>query len=211
MIEWKTSADFVDYHDALQEMQSRVKSIQEGEKSEQVWLLEHPPLYTSGSSADVEKEVVDLEGTPIYETGRGGKITYHGPGQRVGYVMLNLKNRKPDIRLYVHNLEEWLIRTLKHFDVTAERRDGRIGLWVETQNTEKKIAAIGVRVQKWVSFHGVALNVNPDLSYFNRIVPCGIGNYGVTSLADLGIQTTMAEVDKILKTTFEEVFGHGRT
>jgi lipoyl(octanoyl) transferase len=208
MIEWHTSTTLIDYSEAVQTMQARVKAIQDNTLPEWVWFLEHPPLYTCGTSGDEKNEVYDIGNTPLYKTGRGGKITYHGPGQRIAYVMLDLNKRTRDIRAYVRNLEEWIIRTLAQLNVKAERRAGRVGLWVKTTTSEDKIAAIGVRLQKWVSFHGIALNIDPDLTYFNRIIPCGIQGYGVTSLKQLGIQTTLNEVDLILKQQFKEIFDH---
>ena len=184
--------------------------LREGRAPELVWLLEHPPLYTAGTSAE-ERDLVDPERFPVFQTGRGGQYTYHGPGQRVAYVMLDLKRRKPDVREFVGDLEKWLIATLAEFNVTGELREGRVGVWVRRPekgfNAEDKIAAIGVRIRKWVTFHGVSLNVDPDLDHFTGIVPCGISQHGVTSLADLGITATMADVDIALKRTFAEVFG----
>ena len=207
-MQWQISDNPVDYNAALIEMQRRVAAIRRGECDELVWLLEHPPLYTAGTSA----KVTDLLEArfPVYETGRGGQYTYHGPGQRVAYVMLDLKARQPqpDLRTYIWRLEEWLIRTLAAFGVRGERRDDRIGIWVvRDDGREDKIAAIGVRVRQWVSYHGVALNVNPVLSHYSGIVPCGISDYGVTSLADLGVETTMEDVDAVLQREFDAVFG----
>jgi lipoyl(octanoyl) transferase len=173
-----------------------------------VWLLEHPPIYTAGTSAN-DADLIDAR-FPVYRTGRGGQFTYHGPGQRVGYVMLNLKNRKPDVRGFVHDLEQWLIETLAEFNVKGERREGRVGIWVARGGgREDKIAAIGVRVRRWVTFHGISVNVEPDLEHFSGIVPCGISGagYGVTSLVDLGLPVTMTDLDLALKETFPEVFG----
>ena len=187
-------------------MDERVAGIHEGSQEECVWLLEHPPLYTAGTSA---KDVDLLEPRfPVFKTGRGGEYTYHGPGQRVAYAMLDLKKRgAPDLKKYVWNLEEWIIRTLAEFDVTGERRCGRIGIWVDMPDgSEKKIAAIGVRVRRWVTMHGIAINVDPDLSHFDGIVPCGISEHGVTSLAGLGVEASMAQVDAVLKDVFEVVF-----
>ena len=204
------SATQVPYLDAMAAMEARVAGIIAGTATEQLWLLEHPPLYTAGTSAK-EGDLLRPDAFPVFKTGRGGQYTYHGPGQRVGYVVLNLKARSlgaPDIRCYVDALEEWLIRTLATFDVTAERRPGRVGLWVaNTTGGEDKIAAIGVRVRHWVTFHGVALNVNPDLSHYAGIVPCGVRQHGVTSLKALGILATMAEVDTALAKAFQTVFG----
>lgn len=210
MVEWHASTDLIDYPEAVRTMQARVKAIQDNRLSEWVWLLEHPSLYTCGTSGDEKNEALDIGDTPLYKTGRGGKITYHGPGQRIAYVMLDLNKRARDVRAYVSNLEEWLIRSLAQLGVKAERRAGRVGLWVKTKTSEDKIAAIGVRLQKWVSFHGIALNIDPDLSYFNKIIPCGVQGYGVTSLKRLGIQTTLNEVDSILKSQFREIFDHER-
>jgi len=167
--------------------------------------LEHPPIYTAGTSAN-DADLLDAR-FPVYRTGRGGQFTYHGPGQRVGYAMLNLKARKPDVRAYVHDLEQWLIETLALFGVKGERREGRVGIWVARGMREDKVAAIGVRIRHWVSFHGVALNVDPDLTHFDGIVPCGVTEHGVTSLADLGVMVTMADVDMAMKQSFEKVFG----
>ena len=204
-LEWKTAQGLVPYPEALAEMEARVDAITAGRAAEQVWLLEHPPIYTAGTSAN-DADLIDAR-FPVYRTGRGGQFTYHGPGQRVGYVMLNLKNRKADVRAYVEDLEQWLIETLASFGVKGERRQGRVGIWVVRKNREDKIAALGVRIRHWVTFHGVALNVNPDLSHFAGIVPCGVRDHGVTSLADLGIAVTMADVDAALKQSFEKIFG----
>lgn len=208
-IEWRISDTPVDYHDAVAEMEARVAAIRAGEKPETVWLLEHPPLYTAGTSAN-DSDLLDPERFPVYRTGRGGEFTYHGPGQRVAYVMLDLKQRGGDVRAYVRNLEQWVIETLASFNVTGERRDGRVGIWVDRGNgREDKIAAIGVRVRRWVSYHGVAINLEPDLSHFDGIVPCGISGqgYGVTSLVDLGIPATMPDLDNALRAGFRKVFG----
>ncbi|MFN7709588.1 MAG: lipoyl(octanoyl) transferase LipB [Holosporales bacterium] len=204
--EWRlsSSSDPVDYAEALQAMEVRVQGIQNASASELVWLLEHPPLYTLGTSANAT-DVLD-SALPTYTTGRGGKVTYHGPGQRVAYLMLDLNQRSKDLRAYVHALEAWLILTLRHFDIKAERRLGRIGLWVTAAGEERKIAAIGVRVQKWVTSHGIALNVSPNLRHFQGIVPCGLANYGVTSMHDLGIPCAMDHVDAVLRQTFEKIF-----
>lgn len=193
-------------------METRVDAIARGEARELVWLLEHPPLITAGTSAG-EGELLASGRFPVFKTGRGGRYTYHGPGQRVGYVMLDLKARGGDVRKFVHDLEEWLIRTLAAFDVIAGRREGRIGVWVarpdKGEGVEDKIAALGIRVRKGVTFHGVSLNVAPDLSHFSAIMPCGISEprYGVTSLADLGVNATLDEVDEVLREKFAEVFG----
>ena len=205
-IEWRISDRLVPYPDALAAMEERVAAIRAGHAPELVWLLEHPPLYTAGTSARAEDLL--LPQFPVYEAGRGGQYTYHGPGQRVAYVMLDLQRRRPDLRAYVWRLEEWVIRTLARFGVHGERRSGRVGIWVTTPaGAEAKIGAIGVRVRRWVTFHGVAINLDPDLSHFSGIVPCGIRGFGVTSLADLGRTVTMAELDQALMATFDEVFG----
>ena len=203
--EWTVRPGLLPYPEAVELMETRAAAIAAGTARELVWLIEHPPIYTAGTSAR-DEDLLDAR-FPVYKTGRGGQFTYHGPGQRVGYVMLNLKPRGGDVRRYVHDLEEWLIRTLKRFDVTAQRREGRVGIWVVRGTREDKIAALGVRVRRWVTFHGMALNVTPDLSHFGGIVPCGIRGHGVTSLADLGVAASMAEVDTALKAAFEEVFG----
>lgn len=208
--EWRISDAPVDYPEALAVMEERVRAIRDEAAPELVWLLEHPPLYTAGTSADAA-DLLTPDRFPVYQTGRGGQYTYHGPGQRVGYVMLDLKQRGADVRCFVHDLEEWIIRTLAQFTVKGERRDGRVGIWVDRgHGREDKIAAIGVRVRRWVTFHGIALNVEPDLSHFQGIVPCGIREHGVTSLWDLGITATMDEVDMALKAAFSEVFGASR-
>ena len=211
LMDWKISDQPVAYPDALAEMEARAAAIAAGEAGEQVWLLEHPPIYTAGTSAQ-DTDLIDAR-FPVYHTGRGGQFTYHGPGQRVGYVMLDLKRRKPDVRAYVRDLEQWLIETLAEFNVKGERREGRVGIWVQRGPTsllnarEDKIAALGVRIKRWVTLHGVALNVEPDLTHFTGIVPCGIRAHGVTSLADLGIPATMADVDVALKRSFRKIFG----
>ena len=204
-IEWRVGEGLQPYEEAVAFMESRAAAIADGRASELVWLVEHPPLYTAGTSAKPE-DLIDAR-FPVHATGRGGQYTYHGPGQRVGYVMLDLKPRGGDVRGFVHGLEEWLIRTLASFNVKGERREGRVGIWVVNGNREDKIAAIGVRVRRWVTFHGVSLNVDPDLDHFSGIVPCGIREHGVTSLVALGLPVTMADVDVALKTAFAEVFG----
>lgn len=208
-MEWKISDNLIDYEESLKWMEDRVASVINGDKDEAVWLLEHPPLYTAGTSAN-DSDLLIKDKFPVYRAGRGGEYTYHGPGQRVAYVILNLKARNSqDIRKYVYNLEEWIINSLKHFGVNGERRSGRVGIWTFDKGKEAKIAAIGVRIRKWVTFHGISLNINPDLTHFNGIVPCGISEYGVTSLENLGIKTTTLEVDEILKKEFTKIFkGH---
>ncbi len=207
-VEWSTSTEPVGYADAVAQMETWADAIAKDQGPERVWLLEHPPIYTAGTSAK-SGDLLDAR-FPVFKTGRGGEYTYHGPGQRVAYVMLNLKRRKPDVRVFVHDLEEWIIATLARFDVKGERRKDRIGIWVAREGgREDKIAAIGVRVRRWVTFHGIAINVNPDLSHFSGIVPCGVradGTFGVTSLADLGARTAMKDVDTALESTFPEIF-----
>lgn len=203
--DWQVRDGLLPYPEAVSFMEDRAEAIAAGRAGELVWLVEHPPIYTAGTSAQ-DADLLDPR-FPVFKTGRGGQFTYHGPGQRVGYVMLDLKRRKPDVRQYVRDLEEWLIQTLALFNVKGERREGRVGIWVVRGNREDKIAAIGVRLRRWVTFHGVSFNVDPDLSHFGGIVPCGISQYGVTSLHDLGIPVTMADVDVAMKTAFERVFG----
>ena len=204
-VEWIVRPGLLPYPEAVEFMERRVAEIAEGNARELVWLVEHPPIYTAGTSAK-DSDLLEAR-FPVFKTGRGGQFTYHGPGQRVGYVMLNLKPRGGDVRRYVYDLEEWLIRALARFNVKGERREGRVGIWVARGSREDKIAALGVRVRRWVTFHGIALNVEPDLTHFCGIVPCGIRGHGVTSLADLGIPATMADVDVALRIAFDEVFG----
>ena len=210
-VEWRISDAPVAYPEAVAAMEARAAAIAAHQALELVWLLEHPPLYTSGTSGKAE-DLLDPR-FPMFATGRGGQITYHGPGQRVAYVMLDLKRRRPDVRAYVAGLEEWIIRTLAAFNVRGERREDRVGVWVRRpdkgEGFEDKIAAIGVRLRRWVSFHGISINVEPDLSHFDAIVPCGVADprYGVTSLVDLGHPVSMADVDIALRQAFEQVFG----
>jgi lipoyl(octanoyl) transferase len=205
-VEWRISTIPVDYEPAVDEMEARVAAIRAGVAPELVWLLEHPPLYTAGTSAR-DQDLLDPRGLPVHRTGRGGRYTYHGPGQRIAYVMLDLARRGPDVRRHVHRLEEWIIRTLARFGIKGERRDGRVGIWVvRSGGGEEKIAAIGMRVRRWVTYHGMALNVDPELDHYRGIVPCGIPEHGVTSLARLGVRATMAELDDALRATFAEVF-----
>ena len=213
-VEWLISDQAIPYPEAIESMEARVADIAAGHAPELVWLLEHPSLYTSGTGG----KAADLLDPcfPIFDSGRGGQLTYHGPGQRVAYVMLDLKRRRPDVRAYVASLEEWIIRTFAAFNVRGERREDRVGVWVARPDKgngfEDKIAAIGVRLRRWVSFHGISINVDPDLTHFSAIVPCGVTDprYGVTSLADLGLTATWADVDIALRQAFEEVFGSER-
>src|ERR1700682_3946444 len=213
-VEWRISDAPVPYPEAVAAMEARVAAIASGEAPELVWLLEHPPLYTSGTSGR-PADLLDPR-FPMFATGRGGQLTYHGPGQRVAYVMLDLKRRRPDVRAYVAGLEEWIIRTLAAFNVRGERREDRVGVWVDRSDKgpgyEDKIAAIGVRLRRWISFHGIAINVEPELAHFSAIVPCGVTDprYGVTSLVDLGLPVTMEDVDVALRQAFEDVFGAAR-
>jgi lipoyl(octanoyl) transferase len=210
-VEWLIAEAPVGYPEAVAAMDRRVAAIGANAAPERVWLIEHPPLYTAGTSARAE-DATDAR-FPLHVTGRGGQVTYHGPGQRVGYVMLDLKRRTPDVRRFVTTLEEWLIRTLASFNVRGERREDRIGVWVRRPDKgdgyEDKIGAIGIRLRRWVSLHGISLNVDCDLTHFSGIVPCGVSEprYGVTSLADLGIPVSMAEVDMMLRKEFEALFG----
>ncbi len=204
-VDWRTEEGLQPYPEAVAFMEKRVAEIAAGTAPELVWLVEHPPVYTAGTSAK-NSDLIDAR-FPVFRTGRGGQFTYHGPGQRVGYVMLDLKRRKADVRAFVHDLEEWLIKTLVQFNVKGERREGRVGIWVVRGQREDKIAAIGVRVRRWVTYHGVSLNVDPDLSHFSGIVPCGVREHGLTSLVDLGLPVTMADVDVAMKRAFDDVFG----
>ncbi len=210
-VEWLISDQAIPYPQAIEVMEARVADIAAGRASELVWLLEHPSLYTSGTSGKTA-DLLDAR-FPVFDSGRGGQLTYHGPGQRVAYVMLDLKRRRPDVRAYVASLEQWIIRTLAAFNVRGERREDRVGVWVARPDKgngfEDKIAAIGVRLRRWVSFHGISINVDPDLTHFSAIVPCGVTDprYSVTSLADLRLTATAADVDIALRKAFEEVFG----
>jgi lipoyl(octanoyl) transferase len=215
MVEWITAHTPVGYADALEFMENRVARIAAGEADEAVWLLEHPPLYTAGTSAQPE-DLTDPDRFPVFQAGRGGQYTYHGPGQRVAYVMLDLNRRDRDVRKFVCALEDWVIATLADFNVRGERRDGRVGVWVTRPDKapnpdgsvrEDKIAAIGVKLRRWISFHGISINLEPDLSHFEGIVPCGIREHGVTSLVDLGLPVTMADLDAALVSRFDEIFG----
>ena len=206
LVDWDVSEGLVPYPDAMARMDQHVDAISRGAEHERVWLLEHPPLYTAGTSAH-EEDLVERERFPVFKTGRGGQYTYHGPGQRVAYVMLDLKRRGSDVRAYVAALEQWVIDTLDQFNVKGERREDRVGVWVRRGDREDKIAAIGIRVRHWVTFHGISINVEPDLTHFGGIVPCGIREHGVTSLVDLGLPVTMADLDVALKKTFRPIFG----
>ncbi len=214
-VEWRIEPGLTDYATALAVMEERADAIRGGSAPELAWLVEHPPLYTAGTGAKAQ-DLVEPDRFPVFAAGRGGEYTYHGPGQRVVYVMLDLKRRREDVRAFVAALEEWIIRTLAAFNVTGERREDRVGVWVQRPDrpaaadgspAEDKIAAIGIRLRRWVSFHGIAINVEPDLSHFSGIVPCGVTDRGVTSLVDLGLPVTMPDVDLALKSAFEAVFG----
>ena len=208
-LDWHIAETLVDYPSALYFMEHKVTDFRSGVSGDCVWLLEHPSIYTAGTSADA-KDLVDAK-FPVYETGRGGQYTYHGPGQRIAYVMMDLQRGTPDLRRFIAQLEEWIIGALARVGVKGERRDGRVGIWVDMtaygRSGEAKIAAIGVRVRRWVTFHGVSININPDLAHYNGIVPCGIAQHGVTSLADLGIKVSMQQFDLHLRESFKDVFG----
>lgn len=214
MVEWRVTSGLTDYYEAVHVMEQRADDIAAGRADELLWLVEHPPLYTAGTSAK-PKDLISADRFPVYETKRGGQYTYHGPGQRVVYVMLDLNKRGRDIRQFVKSLETWVIETLATFNVKGEIREGRVGVWVERPEkpapitggvAEDKIAAIGIRLKKWVSYHGISINVDPHLDHFDGIVPCGISTFGVTSLVDLGLPVTMDDVDTALKTEFDTVF-----
>lgn len=212
-VEWLISDHLVPYPEALAFMEQRIADIAADRAQECVWLLEHPPLYTAGTSAD-PADLVSPDRFDVYKTGRGGQYTYHGPGQRVAYIMLNLKRRKPDIRIFVSHLEKWIINTLEAHNIKGESRTDRVGVWVprphKGEGVEDKIAAIGIRLRKWVTFHGISLNIEPDLTHYSGIIPCGIAKYGVTSFVDLGYPVTMADVDITLRNEFEKQFGPTR-
>ncbi|WP_281282122.1 lipoyl(octanoyl) transferase LipB [Ruegeria sediminis] len=218
LMEWKITDGLTEYAEAVAFMEARAAAIAAGEAEECIWLLEHPPLYTAGTSARRE-DLTDPDRFPVFESKRGGQYTYHGPGQRVVYVMLDVGKRGHDVRRFVQQLETWVIAALAEFNVRGEIRDGRVGVWVQREDkpltalgkpAEDKIAAIGIRLRKWVSFHGISINVEPDLDHFSGIVPCGISEYGVTSLVDLGLPVTMEDVDVALRKTFDEVFETAR-
>ncbi|WP_286197052.1 lipoyl(octanoyl) transferase LipB [Tropicibacter sp. R15_0] len=218
MVEWKISDGLTPYEDALDFMEARATAIAAGEAEECIWLLEHPPLYTAGTSAQAQ-DLKDPDRFPVYPSKRGGQYTYHGPGQRVAYVMLDVSKRGKDVRCFVRDLEAWVIDALAEFGLSGHIRDGRVGVWIERPDkprtitgamAEDKVAAIGIRMRKWVSFHGISVNVEPDLSHFDGIVPCGITEYGVTSLVDLGLPVGMDDLDVALKTSFEKIFGEER-
>ena len=215
MVEWITTDGLTDYRAAEAWMEDRVAAIAEGRASECIWLVEHPPLYTAGTSAKAA-DLTDPDRFPVYETKRGGQYTYHGPGQRVAYVLLDVGKRGRDVRCFVRDLEAWVIDTLDQFNLRGEIRDGRVGVWVQRPEkprqadgspAEDKIAAIGIRLRKWISFHGISINVEPDLDHFTGIVPCGISDHGVTSLVDLGLPVTMDDLDVVLRDSFTKVFG----
>jgi len=212
-VEWAVSTSPVDYVAAVRAMEARAEAIAAGRAPELVWLLEHPPLYTAGSSAR-DAELLDPDRFPVHRTGRGGRFTYHGPGQRVVYLMLDVRQRSGDVRAFVAALERWVIAALAELGVAGETREGRVGIWVcrpdKGARAEDKIAAVGLRLRKWVSLHGISLNVHPDLSHYDGIVPCGIAGHGVTSLADLGAQSSMEVVDNVLREQFERCFGRSR-
>ncbi|MDA8853251.1 lipoyl(octanoyl) transferase LipB [Amylibacter sp.] len=214
MLKWMKTEKFIDYPDALEQMEQIVSGLISGNDLEHVWLLEHPELYTAGTSANLS-DLIDPDLFPVYSSQRGGQYTYHGPGQRIAYTMLDLNKRGKDVRKYVYSLEEWIIQTLAEFGIKGERRKDRVGVWVvrddkppssSGQFLEDKIAAVGVRLRKWMSFHGIAINVNPNLNHYKGIVPCGIQQHGVTSLADLGLKVTIEDLDKALIKTFDNVF-----
>lgn len=214
MLKWIKTEKFIDYPNALEQMEQIVSGLISGNDLEHIWLLEHPELYTAGTSANLS-DLIDPDLFPVYSSQRGGQYTYHGPGQRIAYTMLDLNKRGKDVRKYVHSLEEWIIQTLAEFDIKGERRKDRVGVWVvrddkppssSGQFLEDKIAAVGVRLRKWISFHGIAINVNPNLNHYKGIVPCGIQQHGVTSLADLGLKVTIEDLDKALIKTFDNVF-----
>lgn len=214
MVEWITSDGLTEYADAVAFMEDRAAKIADGSADEAIWLVEHPALYTAGTSAKIE-DLTDPNRFPVYDSKRGGQYTYHGPGQRVAYVMLDVAKRGKDVRCFVRQLEDWVIATLGEFNVTGDIRDGRVGVWVDRMDKplraddkpqEDKIAAIGIRLRKWVSFHGISINVEPDLEHFSGIVPCGITEHGITSLVDLGLPVTMDDVDVALRRSFQGVF-----
>ncbi|AWC23460.1 Octanoyltransferase [Aminobacter sp. MSH1] len=218
-VEWRIESGLTPYDQALAFMEERADAIRQGSAGELVWLVEHPPIYTAGTSAQ-EQDLVEPDRFPVFKTGRGGEYTYHGPGQRVAYVMLDLKRRREDVRAFVASLEAWIISALAAFNVKGERREDRVGVWVvrpdrpalpDGSPAEDKIAAIGIRLRRWVSFHGIAINVEPELGHFSGIVPCGVTDHGVTSLVDLGLPVTMNDLDVALKAAFEEIFGPAST
>ena len=214
-VEWLSSTGLIEYGEAVESMERMAQDISSGEASERVWLLEHPPIFTAGTSAK-DTDLLNPGGIPVFKTGRGGEYTYHGPGQRIAYVMLDLGSREQDVRLFVSTLEQWIINTLDQFNIRGERREDRVGVWVARPDKkplpdgtprEDKIAAIGIRVRKWVTYHGISLNVEPDIGHYSGIVPCGVEGHGITSLVDLGLPVTMEDVDLVLKREFENLFG----
>ncbi|WCR58701.1 MAG: Octanoyltransferase [Wolbachia endosymbiont of Ctenocephalides felis wCfeF] len=205
MIKWLISNQLIDYNHAVKFMEAKIQRIYDSLSDELVWLLQHPPLYTAGISATDDDIVEKL--FPIYKTGRGGKYTYHGPGQRIIYLMLDLRKRnKCNIKLYIRDLSNWIINVLKHFNIFGEFKEERIGIWVNKNGVEEKIAAFGIRIRKWITYHGIALNVSPDLSHYRGIIPCGLKDYGVTSMKELGVEVSLSELDDILKKEFYKIF-----
>ena len=205
MIEFETTKGLIDYQKALVVMEARVTGIHEGSETELLWFVEHPPVYTAGTNSN-KKDLLNPTRFPVHRVGRGGQYTYHGPGQRVVYIMLNLNKRGKDVRGFIHNLEQVVINTLTEFGITGERRPGRVGIWVNETETEKKIAAIGIRIRHWITFHGISININPNLEHFSGINPCGISEFGVTSLTNLNVNCTLEDFDTALKRHFSKIF-----
>ena len=205
MIEFETTKGLTDYQKALVVMEARVTGIHEGSETELLWFVEHPPVYTAGTNSN-KKDLLNPTRFPVHQVGRGGQYTYHGPGQRVVYIMLNLNKRGKDVRSFIHNLEQVVINTLTEFGITGERRPGRVGIWVNETETEKKIAAIGIRIRHWITFHGISININPNLEHFSGINPCGISEFGVTSLTNLNVNCTLEDFDTALKRHFSKIF-----
>ena len=205
MIEFETTKGLTDYQKALVVMEARVTGIHEGSETELLWFVEHPPVYTAGTNSN-KNDLLNPTRFPVHQVGRGGQYTYHGPGQRVVYIMLNLNKRGKDVRGFIHNLEQVVINTLTEFGITGERRPGRVGIWVNETETEKKIAAIGIRIRHWITFHGISININPNLEHFSGINPCGISEFGVTSLTNLNVNCTLEDFDTALKRHFSKIF-----